>query len=194
VIAYALRGLIRRFDAWLARLEGVRPFTSDPLVILRIQPGRAAWDIPLPNGMIARGSPVLFIHLWNERIPPFPAGGPDLIWARSAQRLMIYSFGSLAIQLQAQAGWARPSAVGGHIAHLRLRDRSGGRALFERLGFCLFPYHRPLGRFGEFWENVYTWCLIWAFNPPSASRHPLLGLQRLEFWMTMDDFLLRFAM
>jgi hypothetical protein len=189
----ALRALIRGFDAWLGRLEGVRPFTSEPRVILRIQTGRAAWDIPLPNGTVARGSPVIFIHLWNERIPPIPPAGPDLAWARSAQRLMIYSFRSLATQVREKAGWKGARAVGGCLAHLSLEDRSGGRALFERLGFHLFPYHRPLGRFGEFWENFYTWCLIWAFNAPRVPHHPLLGLQRLEFWMTMDDFLLRFA-
>jgi hypothetical protein len=191
--AHPLRRLIRGFDAWLSRLEGVRPFTSDPRVILRIQTGQASWDIALPNLTLARESPVLYIHLWNERMPAIPPAGPDLAWARSAERLLIHSFRSLAAHLQATPPLLAARAVGGHIAQLSLRSRSGGRVLFEQLGFRLFPYHRPLGRFGEFWENFYAWWLMWAFNPASASHHPLLGLERLEFWMTMDEFLLRFG-
>ena len=186
------RRLVRAFDAWLSRREGVRPFTSDPRVILRIQPGSASWDISLPTGKIARGSPVLFIHLWSERIPAIPAAGPDLAWARSAQRLMIYSFRSVALHAREEPGIRTTMAVGGHIAHLRPRGPHGGRALVERLGFHLFPYHRPLGWLGEFSENFYAWWLMWAFNAPSAARHPLPGMRRMEFWMSTDEFLRRF--
>jgi len=62
----------------------------------------------------------------------------------------------------------------------------------NRLGFTVTPYHRPLGRFGEFWENFYSWGLLWAFNPPSWRRRKLFDLRRTEVWMLREDFVDRF--
>jgi hypothetical protein len=193
VALHLLRRIIRRFDDWLSGVEGVRSFTDDPRVILRIQDGRAAWNIPLPEGDIPKGSRALFIHLWNHRIPPMPPAGPDLGWARTTQRSMIYSFEAIARHVRTTPELVGIRAVGGLIAQINLKGADGGRLLFERLGFTIFPYHRPAGRFGEFWDNFYTWWLMWAFNPASVRHHPLLGLQRNEFWMTAAEFQYRFG-
>lgn len=80
-------------------------------------------------------------------------------------------------------------AVGGVTAHIRLEQANGGRSMLEHLGFTIFPYRRPLGGFGEFWENFYTWWLMWTFNPASTLRRKLWDLQRTEFWTTKDEFL-----
>jgi hypothetical protein len=184
-----LRLLIRRFDDWLSRVEGVHPFSDDPRVILRIQHGRAAWDIPLPEGVVSAGSPVLFVHLWNERIPPMSGAGADFAWARTAQRSMIHSFRAMARYVQHLPDLAASSAVGGVIAQLDPARPRGGAALFECLGFVIFPYHRPAGRVGEFWENFYTWWLMWTYNPASARRRSILSLRRNEFWMDAAKFL-----
>lgn len=188
-----LRLIIYRFDDWLSHVEGVEPFTDDPQVIMRIQTGRAAWCIPLPECTIPSDSEVLFIHLWNERIPPIPADGPDLGWARRTQHMMIYSFEEVANHMQADLAFQKIQAVGGVIAQISLKRSDGGRAMFEHLGFTIFPYHRPAGSFGEFWENFYTWWLMWAYNPASTRYHHMLNLQRSEFWMTRDKFLDRFG-
>lgn len=184
-----LRSLVRRFDAWLSRRLRVEAFTDDPQVILRIQSGHAGWHIPLEQARIQKGTPVLFIHLWNERIPPILPSGADLAWALRTQRLMIHSFRAVASHLQRTPALHAVQAVGGVIAQIHLDTPDGGRALLEGLGFTLFPYHRPGGRFGECWENFYTWWLMWAFNPPSAAGHGLLTLKRNEFWMTAGRFL-----
>ena len=187
------RLLIRRFDDWLSHVEGVEPFTDDPQVILRLQDGRAAWDIPLPEGKIAIGSDVLVLHLWNERIPPIPPQGPDLGWAHHIQRWMLHSFGAVAGHMRQNSNLLDLRAVGGVIAQINLEGSDGGRALLEHLGFTVFPYHRPAGAFGEFWENFYTWWLMWAYNPASLRHRNLFGLQRNEFWMTKEKFLDRFG-
>lgn len=188
-----LRSLIRGFDGWLSHIEGVEPFTDDPCVILRLQEGRLACDIPLPEAIVPRGSPVLIVHLWNERVPLIESSGPDLGWAIRTQRSLVYSFRAVARHLGATPRLDSVTAVGGTIAQIRRQGPDGGRSLFEHLGFVIFPYHRPAGAFGEFWENFYTWWLMWAFNPASAARRSLFSLQRNEFWMTAERFRARFA-
>jgi hypothetical protein len=188
-----LRLIIRRFDDWLSHTQGVEPFTDDPQVILRLQQGCAAWEIPLPDGHIPLGTNVLFIHLWNERIPLIPTQGPDLGWARHTQRLMIHSYNCIGQHIQDTPTLLGVKAVGGISAQISLSGANGGRALLERLGFTIFPYHRPAGVFGEFWENFYTWWLMWAFNPASVRQRGLFDLQRNEFWMTREKFLKRFG-
>lgn len=187
-----LRLLIRRFDDWLSQIEGIEPFTDDPQVILRLQKGRAAWEIPLPESKVSIGSKVLVLHLWNERIPPIPPQGPDLGWARHTQQSMLHSFRAVAGHMRQDSNLADIQAVGGVIAQINLKGSDGGRALLDQLGFSLFPYHRPAGAFGEFWENFYTWWLMWAYNPASLHHHKLFNLQRSEFWMRKDKFLDRF--
>ncbi len=187
------RMIIRRFDDWLSRVEGVKPFTYEPLIMLRLQNARARWNIPLPDHLILAGSPVVLLHLWNERIPLIALQGPSLDWALQFQRRLLYSLGAVALHLQGTASMKDVQAVGGVIAQIHLENPDGGRFLLEDLGFRLFPYHRPAGAFGEFWENLYTWLLMWAFNPASLRSHALLGLQRNEFWMTKESFLERFG-
>ena len=184
-----LRLIIRRFDDWLSHVEGVEPFTDDPQVILRLQNGRADWNILLPEGKISLGSNVLFLHLWNERIPSIPPQGPDLGWARHTQRLMVNSFKAIAQHIQETLTLQSTQAIGGIIAQINVEGSDGGRAMLEHLGFTIFPYHRPAGAFGEFWENFYTWWLMWTFNPASLQYHKLWGLHRAEFWMTKEKFL-----
>ena len=71
-------------------------------------------------------------------------------------------------------------------------DGSSGERLFTRLGFTVFPYQSPLGRFGEFWENFYTWALMWAYNAVSLRQRQLLALDRTESWITSGEFLRRY--
>ncbi len=187
-----LRWTIRAFDDWLGRLEGVEPFTYDPGVILRVQEGAVGWDVPLVERTIPRGSAVLFVHLWNDRIPRIPASGPDLRWAVAMQRHLIYSFGCLGRYLAGSSRLDALAAVGGTIAQVQLHGPDGGRLFLEHMGFEIFPYHRPAGAFGEFWENFYTWWLMWAYNPAGLTPPRFLRLRRNEFWMTAEAFRRRF--
>lgn len=187
------RKAIRRFDDWLSHVEGVEPFTEEPRIILRLQASRAAWDIALPDHQVAADSPVMVLHLWNERIPTITPSGPSLEWALQFQRRLLYSFRAVALHIQRTDALTDIQAVGGTITQVHLGVPDGGRLLLERLGFEVLPYHRPAGAFGEFWENFYTWLLMWTYNPVSLKSHPLRGLQRNEFWMTRKRFLERFG-
>jgi hypothetical protein len=188
-----IKVLIRRFDGWLSRVERVEPFADGPRIILRLQHSSAAWDIPLGDRTISAGSPVAVLHFWNERIPVLTSQGADLQWALNFQRRLLYSFKVAARHLQDAAVMQDIEAVGGVIAQIHLQPTDGGRNLVEHLGFTVFPYHRPAGAFGEFWENFYTWLLMWTYNPGSLRSHALFGLERNEFWTTKERFLGRFG-
>lgn len=190
---HPLRLIIRRFDNWLSRQYGVYVFNGEEGIILRVQDGYIPHDRILPDGMVARGSQALFLHLWNERIPPIPAVGPDLAYALRLQRSLFLSLQAVAQYLIQSSHLQGVEVVGGVSAHTTLGRVGGGQTLLERLGFTVFSYHRPAGAFGEFWENLYTWWLMWAFNPTSVRHRPLWRLQRLEFWMTRKTFLERYG-
>ena len=187
-----LRGLIRRFDAWLSHVEGVEPFTDDPGCILRIQVGCATHCLVLPEATIPRGTNVLLLHVWNERMPAIPPEGPDLAYGLRFHRLLFTSLKFVAQHILADPTLQAVRVVGGVTAHISLKEADGGRAMLEQLGFTVMPYHRPFGAFGEFWENFYTWWLMWTFNPPSTHHRKLWELQRTEFWMTKEAFLNRY--
>jgi len=63
----------------------------------------------------------------------------------------------------------------------------------QRLGFMVLPYYRPFGAFGEFWENFYSWVLIWTYNPASMHNHHFLASRRAEIWMLADEFMKRYG-
>jgi hypothetical protein len=186
------RAVIRRFDAFLCRCLGVYEFSSDAECILRVQKAVAARPLNLPGGVIPKGAAVLKIHLWNEHVPPMPAAGPDLAWAAHVSRCFVRSLHSVAGLLRKDPSLTGARAVGGVTALLPIEGRSGSTALMKRLGFTILPYHNPLGSFSEFWENLYTWGLMWAYNPISLQHHQFFRLHRAEIWMPIENFLARF--
>src|SRR3972149_1401622 len=97
---------------WLPRL-GVYEFSADPECILRIRLARAPHELPLPGSLVPAGAPVIELHLWNEHVPPMPAGGPDLAWAREATHRFIRSMGSLAGHMRQDPRLVTARALGG---------------------------------------------------------------------------------
>jgi hypothetical protein len=113
--------------------------------------------------------------------------------ALRASRMVVRSFRVLAREMHRDPRMADVQALGGATALFGLGDDSGGERLFTRLGFTLFPYQTPLGRFGEFWENLYSWALIWAYNAVSLRQRRFIRLRRTECWMSTAEFLRRYG-
>lgn len=176
----------------LRRIYGVYEFSDSTDCLLRLRLTRVSHNLSLQDGKIATGSPVAEMHMWNEHVPAMPENGPDLAWALKMQRMSIASFQKLAAYIRKNQPSMNVKAIGGPTAMLIPGDPSGGESLMRRLGFSVFPYFNPLGRFGEFWENFYTWMLIWTFNATSARLHPILRLRRSEIWMSTNEFLRRY--
>ena len=183
-----MRRLIRAFDGWLRQTEGVFEFTQAPDCILRLRRGRAREPIRLAEAVIPAGAPILEVHLWNERIPPILSAGADVAWAGWMTRRLIGSFRLVAGYMLAGPDLQSIRAVCGTTVLVDSPIGSSGGKILTQLGFTLRPAHNRLARFGEFWENLYTWWLMWAFNPVSLRRRSLFRLQRIEFWMEAEAF------
>ncbi|HEY9152065.1 MAG TPA: hypothetical protein VIN60_04200 [Anaerolineales bacterium] len=188
-----LRMVIRRFDNWLSRVEGVEPFTDDPQCVLRIQIGRINHDIAFPNQIIGSDSKALFIHFWNEHMPIIPDKGADIAYGLKLQRLISYSMKLAAKYIQDTPSLRDVQVIGGITTFVSHEQADGGRKSFEHMGFTIFPYPRKEGAFGEFWENFYGWWLMWAYNPVSARYRKMLEMQHTEFWMTRQKFIEKFG-
>jgi hypothetical protein len=73
--------------------------------------------------------------------------------------------------------------------------RSALPALARRLEFQLVPVDQDASlfrRFTEFWENLYSLALMWAYNAPSLRTKRLAGLRRVELWMSTKTLLGRY--
>jgi hypothetical protein len=189
----ALRRLILRFDGFQRRRLGVIEFCDDPDCVLRIRLARAARRLELGGSVIEAGEPILELHLWNERLPRVPPGSVSLAPSRAMYRAFVASLRLLARRMQADPQLARLRAVAGSSALFAIGRHPGGVHAMERLGFTVLPYRSSLGRFGEFWENFYSWWIIWAYNPGSLWGRPLLRLRRSELWMLTEEFMRCYA-
>lgn len=187
-----LRTAIHSFDNWFSLQTHVQIFTDDTQCLGRIRLDRVPHPLVLPDGVIPSGAGALMLHLWNEHSPLIPAQGPDFAWALEVYRRTIYSFRLIARHIQGTPGLQDVRAIGGIHSHIILGSPDGGRIMLEKLGFTILPYHRPLGAFGEFWENFYSWWLMWAYNPESTRRRSMFNLQRTEFWISREVFLKKY--
>lgn len=188
-----MRRIVRAFDRLLCRCQGVFVYWDDPECFFRAQIGQACRKIVLPDTEIRAGAKVLQLHFWNEHMPVIPPEGPDLAHALRTSRMIVSSFRVLAREMSCDLRLAGVQALGGATVLFAAGDDSGGEKLFKRLGFTMFPHRNRLGRFGEFWENLYTWALMWAYNAVSLRKRRLLALRRTESWMSTDSFLQRYS-
>jgi hypothetical protein len=188
-----MRRLIRAFDGLLRQTLGVFEFSDDARGLLRLRASRAPHRLELPGHVVEAGAPVLELHLWNEHMPSIAPEGPDLAWARKTTAMFVASLHDAARYLVATPGLATIEAIGAATVLAPPGDPPGGESLVRRLGFLVLPYHSPLGRFGEFWENFYTWWIMWTYNAASLRRRSLVRMRRTEIWMSRDVFLRRYG-
>ena len=186
------RFFLRKLDDLLRRSINVFEFNHNPDCLLRLQLTPAWHSLHLPNLTLETGDPVLLIHLWNERLPPFSPENSDLSWARCILHRFKYSLYLVADYLLENPQLSEVRAVGGETIILTAGLHAAGLHFVQSLGFTVIPYSSRLGFFGEFWENFYSWLLIWAYNPASLPRRSIFSLHRSEMWMSRDDFIRRF--
>ncbi|MGQ9491633.1 MAG: YkoP family protein [Anaerolineae bacterium] len=188
-----MKHLIRNFDRFLRWAFGVFEFCAGPDCLLRVRRMSLSHPVTLAGQTYGAGTPAIELHLWNEHLPPLPPEGATLAWAVQTRRRLAKSFRALATHMSRDPRLADARLVGGITVLPLAGAHAGGVKLFEQLGFTILPYHGPLGRFGEFWENLYTWGVMWAFNAPTLTGRRLLGLRRSEVWMTTEELLRRYG-
>lgn len=179
-----MRAAVKGLDFLLRRCYGIHEFSRHPDCVARLALARSPRELTLSDGTrIARGEIVGDLHLWNERVPPMPSGGPDLAWGLGFQRKLSRSLAELAAYVEVDPrykGVRAFRAVGSFMAGGALA------ALARRLGFEVVRDERPPSpwrRFAEFWENAFNLALVWAYNAPSLRTRHLPGLKRVQLWI-----------
>ena len=188
-----MKSLFRLLDRLLQRIYGVFEFTDDPECLFRLSVTHLSRPLLLGDQTIPAGAEVLILHFWNERMPQLSKKGTTLAEGVQSQRQIIRSLRAVAAEIQRNSRLANVQAVGGVTALITTTGTTGTEKLYKHLGFTIVPYHNPLGRFGLFWENLYSWLLIWTYNEASLRRRPFLNLVRTGEWMTVKKFLARYA-
>ncbi len=177
----------------IRKRDNVYEFTDDPNCILRIQLMPSHHAIELGDQRIQQGDPVLVIHVWNERMPCIPSGGADLKWALHLRRQVINSFKLLGNEVSSNHRYDSVTALYGDSILFSTTGHTGGTQMMKSLGFTILPFHHRLGSFGIFWENLFSWWLMWAFNQPSQDSRKFWQLERTEIWMARQEFLRRYT-
>jgi hypothetical protein len=188
-----MRALARFIDRLLRIRNGVYEFTDDPMCIFRIQLRQSAHDVNLKGNEIFTGDPLLGIHIWNEHMPKIPADGADLRWALQSQRMLQHSFRLIASEMQSDTKYAGIRALFGTSALFSFRDHTGGTRMMQHFGFTILPYHPKRGRFGLFWQNFFSWWLMYTYNHVSLHTRDFWRLQRTEIWMLAAEFVTRYG-
>jgi hypothetical protein len=184
-----MRFIIRIIDWILRKSNGVFEFCDDPDCVFRVSVGVAKYPLHLPDGEVPAGTKMLEVHFWNEHMPPMPKDGSVIGPAVKLRRQVALSAQRLAEAVQNDPRLAGVRAVGGVTPLFIPGDNSAAEGIFRRLGFTVTPHQNPLGRFMEFWEEVYAWFLMWAFTLGNRNRRSLRGIRRSDFWISTDDFL-----
>ncbi len=190
------RAMVHGLDSLLRRQGGVQEFTQDEECILRIVLTTYDHDFELSDGTKVRaGDRICELHLWNEHLPRMPAGGPDLRWGVRFYRLAVESLRSLAAYLTTE-DLRDIVALGGQMALLEKDDSPVLTSLPARLGFDVVNLTARAGRwgrFGHFWENVFSWALMWTYNPGSLRGKRFLRLQRYRLWISRRTLMERYG-
>jgi len=184
-----MRSIIHAIDWLLRKCNGVFEFCDDPDCVFRVSIGVSKYPLRIQDGEIPAGTKVLELHFWNEHMPPMPSDGPVIGPAVKLRRRVAFSAQRLAEAIENDPRLAGVRAVGGVTPLFTPGDNSPAEGIFHRLGFSVAPHPNPLGRFMEFWEEVYAWLLMWAFTFGNQNRRSLSGLRRSDFWISADDFL-----
>ena len=179
---FAVGGL----DRGLRRYHHVYEYTDAPECVFRIAIARAPRDILLSDGTVTgKGERIGVLHFWNEHLPRFGANGPDLHWAKIAQRQLHISLLELRRHLDSDPAWADVRALRAEaVLPMPPRARRQLYRLAERYGFEVgdpgAAYHSIPSLIGD---NLLVWGFMRAYNPRALSRHHLLR-KRQELWLS----------
>lgn len=181
-------------DTVLRAYHGIVEYTDDPDCVFRIGLVPARDAITLSDGTkIAPDEPVGSLHLWNENLPPYTNGGPDLAWATDMRRRVLRSLQLLADYVEREPSWRGvPALLGDATLSRRLGDtqirRLAGRYGFERI-------EAPLSLLGQlhFIGNCFNaWALTRAFNPVALERQAFLR-GHCEVWISCRRLIERYG-
>ncbi len=101
-------------------------------------------------------------------------------------RRMRYSLRLLAVYLAHELCWDGVNALHGTDGFLEMEHADEMRTLVEHLGFEFMIRATPGWNAWRpaFWQNVFSWWLMWTFNPASLKGKNMNKLARGELWIS----------
>jgi hypothetical protein len=192
----ALVSVIQQVDVFLRHQQNIFEFCDDPDCLLRIalRPVRAGFFLST-GFQVQPGKLMGELHLWNEHIPPIPAGGPDFAWGKLIRRQTLRSFSLLAENVCFDSRFR-------DVQVFCARTRLGGNKspeLFDRLmqffGFELVEERACAGwreQLTGLGECLLQWSLLRAFNPAALTNHRLIQLPFRQLWMSRETLLRKY--
>jgi hypothetical protein len=182
--------LVIAFDRRQRRKLDIWEFSDDPECILRVGLTTARRGAELADGTVVRaGDTVGLLHLWNERIPQIPPGGPDLAWGRTFKHLLVHSLRLLARYMVEDHTLDEIEAFGGDFP---FKFTPGAVNMLRRLGMEVFdpvPPHNLTERVIDFATRLWTWLMRRAFNPESIRGRRLRDIHRRPTWLSRRAFI-----
>ncbi|MBT8340818.1 MAG: VTT domain-containing protein, partial [Desulfatitalea sp.] len=183
-----LKALIRRLDQRLRRKFGIFEYSIHPDCIFRVHVARTDRSLPLKNGVLPKGTLVLELHFWNERIPAVPEAAMNVSQAIQTFRMSQDAFRELAHCLTRDPRMAGVKAVGGLIPFFDGGAQSPAERMFARLGLHVVPAEAGRGFWRRIGKQMHGWMMMWAFNPAALKQRSLFRLRWADCWVTADEF------
>jgi hypothetical protein len=178
---------IRAIDWIVRKIYRITPLSDEPDCILRIARERSKWHASLSDGVeVKPGDPIILLHLWNERVLEFLQSHETLGWTRYLLRRFLKSLPILNEYLNQQAWGDEIVAMRAEFGFLVSLEVAG--PILSSLGLDVMPVERPRGRFWRraFWDNLYSYLLMWTFNPKSLQGKKITNLLRAELWISRE--------
>ncbi len=183
-------------DAVLRHRNQVVEFSTNPSCVFRLNLRRAERLFALADQTLIRhGDRIVYLHLWNEQIPPVPKAGPTLSWARTFRDRLTLSLRELAQYVRAHRDLDDVAAVGANLAQGTHEQRAQLTNIMRRFGFAppadlaAFGSDAVLRRFGE---NILISFMVMAQNPV-ALRADTLRRDRTLLFMSRTALLDRYG-
>lgn len=191
-LAEAIFGL----DKWLRRRQGVAEYSAHPQCLFRMQVGRARRRVRLDDGTVLhRGQRIVHLHFWNEHIPPLPATGSTMRWARQMQHGIAISLRELAKYLASRPELADVAAICGDVPCGTQSKSHQVSHIMAHYGFKTIPEEEPVPlheRLHRFGENILISLFVLARNSV-ALRSDTLRRVRVPIYLSRRGLAERFG-
>jgi hypothetical protein len=121
-------------DKWLQRRQGVVEYSAHPRCLFRMHVSRSRRQLRLRDGTLLRpGQRIVYLHFWNEQIPPIPEAGTTIGWARQMQH-------GIAVSLQELAGYLASRPELADVAVICADVPCGTRSQAHQLTYIMAYY------------------------------------------------------
>lgn len=183
-------------DKWLQRCQGVVEYSVHPQCVFRMQVGRAHRQLFLRDSTHVRpGQRIVHLHLWNEHIPPVPATGTTIRWARQMQQGMAIALRELAKYLAARSELADVAVICADVPCGTQAQAHQLSTIMGYYGFETIPEEQPvplreqLHRFGD---NILISLMVLAQNSVTL-RADTLRRVRVPIYLSRRGLAERFG-